>query len=79
MWPRITWKPIWAVTFSEIKRKISGSCSISQRSTLVIKGCNIFLEDLSLDGTLVVNSVEDAEVCHEKLIIYNIHGKEVCK
>ncbi|RVX15791.1 UDP-sugar pyrophosphorylase [Vitis vinifera] len=62
VWPRITWKPIWAVTFSEIKRKISGSCSISQRSTLVIKGCNIFLEDLSLDGTLVVNSVEDAEV-----------------
>ena len=46
---------------------------------MVIKGCNIFLEDLSLDGTLVVNSVEDAEVCHEKLIIYNIHGKEVCK
>lgn len=62
VWPRITWKPIWGLTFSEIKRKISGSCSISQRSTLVIKGCNIFLEDLSLDGTLVVNSVEDAEV-----------------
>ncbi|KAJ9673519.1 hypothetical protein PVL29_023218 [Vitis rotundifolia] len=62
VWPRITWKPTWGLTFSEIKRKISGSCSISQRSTLVIKGCNIFLEDLSLDGTLVVNSVEDAEV-----------------
>ena len=62
MWPRITWKPKWGLTFSEIKRKISGNCSISQRSTLVIKGQNIFLEDLSLDGALVVNPVEDEEV-----------------
>ncbi|GAB2270425.1 universal stress protein [Dionaea muscipula] len=62
VWPRITWRPKWALTFSEVKGKISGSCSISQKSTMVIKGLNVFLEDLSLDGALVVNSTDDAEV-----------------
>lgn len=63
VWPRITWKPKWALTFSDIKSKVSGKCSISQRSTMVIKGRNVYLQDLSLDGTLIVNAVEDAEVC----------------
>uniref|UniRef100_A0A5B6YTK4 UTP-monosaccharide-1-phosphate uridylyltransferase n=1 Tax=Davidia involucrata TaxID=16924 RepID=A0A5B6YTK4_DAVIN len=62
VWPRITWKPKWALTFSDVQSKVRGSCSISQKSTVVIKGRNIFLEDLSLDGSLVIDSVEDAEV-----------------
>ncbi|KAE9446515.1 hypothetical protein C3L33_21591, partial [Rhododendron williamsianum] len=48
--------------FPDVTSKVSGSCSISQKSTLVINGSNIFLEDLSLDGALVINSVIDAEV-----------------
>lgn len=71
VWPRITWKPKWGLTFSDVKRKIQGSCSISQRSTLVINGRNVLLEDLSLDGALVVNSMDDAEVCDH---ILNIRG-----
>nr|DAD39808.1 TPA_asm: hypothetical protein HUJ06_014131 [Nelumbo nucifera] len=62
VWPRIVWKPKWALTFAEVRSKVGGNCSITQRSTMVIKGRNIFLEDLTLDGTLIVNSVEDAEV-----------------
>ncbi|KAK3230549.1 hypothetical protein Dsin_002430 [Dipteronia sinensis] len=62
VWPRIAWKPKWGLTFSEIKNKIGGSCSISQKSTMVIKGSNVSLQDLSLDGTLVVDSVDGAEV-----------------
>ncbi|XP_059631736.1 UDP-sugar pyrophosphorylase-like [Cornus florida] len=62
VWPRITWKPKWAITFSDVRNKVSGSCSVSQKSTMAIKGRNIFLEDLSLDGALVINSVDDAEV-----------------
>uniref|UniRef100_A0A2P2K6E5 UDP-sugar pyrophosphorylase n=1 Tax=Rhizophora mucronata TaxID=61149 RepID=A0A2P2K6E5_RHIMU len=62
VWPRITWKPKWGLTFLEIKSKLSGSCSISQRSSIVIKGHNIFLEDLSLDGALVLEATEEAEV-----------------
>ena len=57
------WKPKWAVTFADVKRKVSGSSSISQKSTLIIKGRDILIEDLSLDGTLVIDSVDDAEVC----------------
>ncbi|GAV85116.1 UDPGP domain-containing protein [Cephalotus follicularis] len=62
VWPRVTWNPRWGITFAEIKNKVSGSCSISQKSTLVIKGRNVFLEDLCLDGSLILECVEDAEV-----------------
>lgn len=61
-WPCVVWDPKWGLTFSKVSSKIKGSCSISQRSAMVIKGRNIFLEDLSLDGALVINSVEHAEV-----------------
>lgn len=62
VWSRVTWNPKWAITFADVRSKVSGSGSISQKSTLVINGRNIFLEDLSLDGALVVNVVDDAEV-----------------
>ncbi|WVZ20644.1 hypothetical protein V8G54_007966 [Vigna mungo] len=62
VWPRVTWKPKWGLTFSRIKSKVSGNCSISQRSTLAIKGQNIFIENLSLDGALIIDAVDDAEV-----------------
>jgi UDP-sugar pyrophosphorylase len=41
---------------------VHGNSSISQRSALVINGRNIFLEGLSLDGTLIVNAADEAEV-----------------
>ncbi|KAM7276643.1 hypothetical protein ACFE04_018509 [Oxalis oulophora] len=62
VWPRIVWKPKWGLTFSEIKRKVSGSSSITQNSTLVLKGKKILLEDFSLDGALVIEAIDDAEV-----------------
>lgn len=62
VWPRITWSPKWAVTFSDVKRKVEAGCSVSQISTLVINGQNVFLDSLSLDGTLIVNAIDEAEV-----------------
>ncbi|XP_019175123.1 PREDICTED: UDP-sugar pyrophosphorylase [Ipomoea nil] len=62
VWPRVVWKPKWAITFSDVKSKVSGSNSISQRSTMALKGRNIILEDLSLDGALVVDAVDNAKV-----------------
>ncbi|XP_016553012.2 UDP-sugar pyrophosphorylase isoform X2 [Capsicum annuum] len=62
VWSRVVWKPKWALTFSEVKRKVSGNCSISQKSMMAIKGSNIALEDLSLDGALVIEAVDGAEV-----------------
>lgn len=62
VWPRIVWQPKWGLTFSEIKSKVGENCSITQKSTIAIKGHNIHLENLALDGTLIVNAIDRAEV-----------------
>ncbi|PKU68507.1 UDP-sugar pyrophosphorylase [Dendrobium catenatum] len=62
VWPRITWKPKWALIFSDVKKKVNKGCSVSQRSTLVINGENIYFGGLSLDGALLINAVSEAEV-----------------
>ncbi|XP_064965694.1 UDP-sugar pyrophosphorylase-like isoform X1 [Musa acuminata AAA Group] len=62
LWPCITWSPKWATTFRDVKRKVGECCSISQRSSMIINGQNIFLDGLSLDGALVVNANDQAEV-----------------
>ncbi|XP_076957614.1 UDP-sugar pyrophosphorylase-like [Bidens hawaiensis] len=62
VWSRVVWNPKWAVTFADVKSKVSGNNSVSQKSTLVVNGRDIFIEDLSLDGALIVDSVDDAEV-----------------
>lgn len=77
VWPRLTWKPKWGLTFSEIKNKVTGSCSVSQKSTMVIKGRNVVLEDLSLNGALIIDSVDDAEVCYIMPILR--YGGQSCK
>lgn len=62
VWPRIVWSPEWGVTYSNIKSKLLGTSSICQKSTLVLDGKQIVLEDVKLDGTLVVRTaVEDAK------------------
>ncbi|XP_020886181.1 uncharacterized protein LOC9322015 isoform X2 [Arabidopsis lyrata subsp. lyrata] len=32
----ITWKPKWGMIFSDIKKKVSRNCEVSQRSTMAI-------------------------------------------
>lgn len=62
VWPRMTWKPKWALTYGDVKKKVHEGGYISQRSTMILNGQNIFLDDLSLDGTLVINATNGAEV-----------------
>ncbi|KAK6132254.1 hypothetical protein DH2020_034002 [Rehmannia glutinosa] len=62
VWPRIVWKPKWGLTYSDIKSKVSGNCSITGNSTIALKGQSIYLEDLTLDGALVIDAVDGAEV-----------------
>lgn len=62
VWSRTIWNPKWGLKFSDVKNKVSGSCSISQRSTMAIKGLNVFVEDLSLDGALLIESVDESDV-----------------
>lgn len=62
VWPRIVWKPKWGLTFLDIKRKVGENCSITGRSTIALKGQSIYLENLSLDGALIIEAVDGAEV-----------------
>lgn len=62
VWPRVTWSPRWGLTFKDVKDKVAAKSSVSQSSTLAINGQNIVLDGLSLDGTLLVNAADDAEV-----------------
>lgn len=62
VWSRITWKPKWALTLKDVKEKVRDKCYISQKSTMVINGQNVILNGLSLDGTIVINAVNEAEV-----------------
>ncbi|GFQ01660.1 UDP-sugar pyrophosphorylase [Phtheirospermum japonicum] len=62
VWPRIVWKPKWGLTFSDVKTKVSGNCSVTGKSTLAIKGQSIYLDDLALDGALIIDAVNGAEV-----------------
>ncbi|XP_073021142.1 UDP-sugar pyrophosphorylase-like isoform X2 [Primulina eburnea] len=63
VWPRIVWQPKWGLTFSDIRSKVGGNCSITAKSTIVINGKSVYLEDLALDGALVTNGTDDgAEV-----------------
>ncbi|XP_074579912.1 UDP-sugar pyrophosphorylase-like [Curcuma longa] len=62
VWPRVTWSPKWASTFTDVIGKVGKGCSISQRSTLVINGQNIVLDGLRLDGTLVITVNDQADV-----------------
>ncbi|KAL3638864.1 hypothetical protein CASFOL_016771 [Castilleja foliolosa] len=62
VWPRIVWKPKWGLTFSDVKTKVGRNCSITGNSTLAIKGQSIYLDDLALDGALIIDAVDGAEV-----------------
>ncbi|GER52860.1 UDP-sugar pyrophosphorylase [Striga asiatica] len=62
VWPRIVWKPYWGLTFSDVKSKVTENCSITGKSTLALKGQSIYLEDLVLDGALIIDAVDGAEV-----------------
>lgn len=62
VWPRIVWKPKWALIYSDVRKKLREGCSVSQRSTMVLNGQNIFLDGLSVDGTIVINASNGAEV-----------------
>jgi UDP-sugar pyrophosphorylase len=62
VWPRVVWSPKWALTFSDVKKKIKGCCRISQPSSLVLDGENIILENLDLGGALIIRATTGSQV-----------------
>ncbi|GBG63393.1 hypothetical protein CBR_g38016 [Chara braunii] len=73
VWPRIVWSPRWALTYADVKEKVpeGGRVSISQRSTLVIDGPDVILEDLHLDGALIIKAVPGAKIRVSGLTVKN--------
>lgn len=62
VWARVIWSPKWALTFADIRKKLTGALKISQNSTLVLNGAQISLENVSLSGCLLIRSIPEAEV-----------------
>merc|ERR1719410_795929 len=54
---RIVWSPYWAHSYAAAcsRLKPGGCVKISQRSTLILDG-DVFIEDLTLDGALVITA-----------------------
>ena len=68
--PAVALAPSWAVTTSEAASKCAGG-SLSARSTLVLEGRDISIENLTLDGALVVKAVPGAHVTLKDLTVTN--------
>lgn len=68
--PAVVLSPSWAVTTAEAASKVSGG-SISARSTLVLEGRDIALENCTIDGALVVKAVPGAHVTLKDLTVSN--------
>lgn len=67
---RIVFHPSFATTTSEILGRIKGDVRISDRSTLVVKG-DVVIENLELDGALIINAEDGAQVVIRNLKVQN--------
>ena len=50
--PRVLIDPTFAITVSELKRKITGTVKLSKNSSIVLKGIDSHIHNLSLNGHL---------------------------
>lgn len=68
--PRIILCPGFAITQDELKDKINGG-SITKRSSLVLEGEQLKINNLNLDGALVIRTGKDCDVTVENLVVQN--------
>eukprot|EP00271_Cylindrocystis_brebissonii_P023199 TRINITY_DN947_c0_g2_i1.p1 TRINITY_DN947_c0_g2~~TRINITY_DN947_c0_g2_i1.p1 ORF type:complete len:631 (-),score=144.25 TRINITY_DN947_c0_g2_i1:449-2341(-) len=68
--PRIVWSPQWAITLAEVKAKVQ-KLKVSQKSVLVLEGADIHVNDVTVDGALVVKAAADAKVILSGLNVAN--------
>eukprot|EP00898_Chlorokybus_atmophyticus_P004496 jgi/Chlat1/5047/Chrsp33S05056 len=64
VYPRILLSPDFGITFKDIKSKVVGGSKVkvSQKSVLVIEGEDIYLEDMNVDGALILKAAPGAKV-----------------
>ena len=68
--PRIILCPAFAITKSEIMSKISGG-TITQRSSLVLEGEELYVRNIDLDGALVIRAAHGCHVTVDGLKVEN--------
>ncbi|EIE22423.1 UDP-sugar pyrophosphorylase 1 [Coccomyxa subellipsoidea C-169] len=72
LWPRVSWSPFFALTFSDLEAKIdAASVRLSKDAVLVINGAGVRIKSLDLDGTLVIDAAPGAEVVLDGLKAQN--------
>jgi UDP-sugar pyrophosphorylase len=70
--PRIVLCPSFGITQEEIHGKIQGTGNkITQRSSLVLDGHQLFLKNLDLDGALVIQAADECRVTVDGLRVQN--------
>jgi len=70
--PRIVLCPAFAVSQEEVLEKIKGNRNkISKRSSLILEGQNLSIENLNLDGALVIKAGDNTHVSVDGLKVQN--------
>jgi len=68
--PRIVICPAFSITQEELQAKIQGG-SVTKRSSLVLEGENLKINNLNLDGALVIRTGKDCDVTVQDLTVQN--------
>lgn len=68
--PVVSLDPLLAPTLEALRRRLKGG-RISGRSALVIEGAEVEVEDLDLDGALVIRAAPGARVIVRRLVVRN--------
>jgi len=68
--PRVIFSPSFAVGIGDVIHKVKHG-SMSARSTLIVSGPDVCIENLDLDGTLIVRAVKGANVRLQGLVVKN--------
>jgi UDP-sugar pyrophosphorylase len=69
--PRIVLDPSVSWTRSALHRAVPGPLTMTTRSSLVVKGRNVVLQQVSIDGALVIKASPDSHVTVNGLTVRN--------
>lgn len=75
VWPHVLWIPRWAITFSDVQKKVGSaykSSFISKKSTLLLHGEDIEIDNIHLEGTLVIHAIHGALVRYKISSLYTL-------
>lgn len=73
LWPRVTWSPLFAVTFDDIERKINcPEVHIGRDTAMVIRAPDLHIMSLELrSGALMIDSPPGSDVVVQNMIVEN--------